>query len=55
MALGRTSFYAVLNHDMDARLRMLEALLTVNLAMPDAAEGLAAFVEKRNPTWRGVV
>ncbi|SEF15483.1 Enoyl-CoA hydratase/carnithine racemase [Rhizobiales bacterium GAS191] len=52
MALGRTSFYTVLNHDMDARLRMLEALLTVNLAMPDAVEGLAAFVEKREPSWR---
>ena len=52
MALGRTSFYAVLNHDMDVRLRMLEALLSVNLAMPDAVEGLAAFSERRAPAWR---
>lgn len=52
MALGRAAFYTVLNHDVEARLRMLEALLTVNLAMPDALEGLAAFVEKRKPTWR---
>jgi enoyl-CoA hydratase/carnithine racemase len=52
MALGRQAFYTVLNHDVDARLRMLEALLTVNLAMPDAIEGLAAFAAKRQPTWR---
>lgn len=52
VALGRTAFYAFLNHDMEARLRMLEALLTVNLAMPDAVEALAAFAEKREPSWR---
>ncbi|MFG1347758.1 enoyl-CoA hydratase-related protein [Xanthobacter autotrophicus DSM 431] len=52
MALGRMAFYTVLNHDVDARLRMLEALLTVNLSMPDAVEGLAAFVEKRTASWK---
>ncbi|HRJ68441.1 MAG TPA: enoyl-CoA hydratase-related protein, partial [Beijerinckiaceae bacterium] len=52
IALGRTAFYTALNHDMDARLRMLEALLTANLTMPDAAEGLAAFAEKRRPNWK---
>lgn len=52
VALGRTSFYAVLHHDMDARLRMLEALLTVSLGMPDAVEGMAAMAEKRVPAWR---
>lgn len=53
LALGRTAFYAALNHDVDARLRMLEALLTVNLTMPDAAEGFAAFKARRPPAWRG--
>lgn len=52
MALGRTSFYAVMHHDMDARLRMLEALLTVSLGMPDAVEGMTAMTEKRPPAWR---
>ena len=51
ISLGRTSFYAVANHDIDARLRMLESMLTVNLGMPDAQEGFAAFAEKRKPLW----
>lgn len=51
-ALGRTTFYATLNHDIEARLRMLEASLTVNLGFADAREGMAAFAEKRSPSWR---
>jgi enoyl-CoA hydratase len=51
ISLGRTAFYSVLNHDVEARLRMLEAALSVNLSFPDAKEGLTAFAEKRTPTW----
>jgi enoyl-CoA hydratase len=51
VALGRTAFYTVANHDLDSRLRMLQAHLSVSLAMPDAHEGLAAFAEKRKPVW----
>lgn len=52
VSLGRTTFYSVLNHDVDARLRMLEASLTVNLGLDNAREGLAAFTEKRKPAWQ---
>jgi enoyl-CoA hydratase/carnithine racemase len=52
VSLGRTTFYSVLNHDVDARLRMLEASLTVNLGLGDAREGMAAFTEKRRPAWQ---
>ncbi|HIC65240.1 MAG TPA: hypothetical protein EYO87_04425 [Paracoccus sp.] len=51
MTLGKRAFYTVLNNDIDAKLGMLEALLTVSLGMPDAEEGLAAFAEKRKPVW----
>jgi enoyl-CoA hydratase len=51
VSLGRTAFYSVLNHDMDARLRMLEAALSVNLSFADAKEGLTAFAERRTPVW----
>jgi enoyl-CoA hydratase len=51
MSLGRTTFYSVLNFDVDVRLRMLEASLTVNLGLPDASEGMSAFVDRRTPDW----
>ena len=51
VALGRTAFYAAVNHDLDSRVRMLQAHLSVALMMPDADEGLAAFAEKRKPDW----
>jgi enoyl-CoA hydratase len=51
LALGRSAFYSVLNNDVDSRLRMLEAALSVNIAFPEAKEGMAAFAERRPPEW----
>jgi enoyl-CoA hydratase/carnithine racemase len=51
IALGRTAFYTVTGADLDLRMQMLQAMLTVNLDMPDAREGLAAFAERRDPNW----
>ena len=52
--LGRTAFYTVLNQDMESRLRMLEAALSVNATFPDAKEGMTAFAEKRKPYWEAL-
>ncbi|HUY63552.1 MAG TPA: enoyl-CoA hydratase-related protein [Acidimicrobiales bacterium] len=53
MKLGRDAFYAV--WDMAARdaLVHLHAMLTLTTQTEDAAEGIAAFLDKRPPRWAG--
>lgn len=53
MKLGRDSFYAVWDQAADDALALLHPLLTVTASTEDAAEGITAFVEKRQPQWRG--
>jgi len=50
---GRDSFYAVWDQEVEASLRLLHPLLTVTASTEDAAEGIAAFTEKRAPEWKG--
>lgn len=50
---GLTSFYAVWDQDVEASLRLLHPLLTLTASTDDAAEGIAAFTEKRSPRWTG--
>jgi len=51
MAIGRDSFYGVADLDYDAALDRLQTGLTAIAMTEDAAEGLAAFGEKREPGW----
>jgi enoyl-CoA hydratase/carnithine racemase len=39
--------------DLMPALRFLEGELGRVLALEDAAEGIAAFLQKRKPTWKG--
>lgn len=50
--MGRDSFYAVVDSAAAEALPYLHALLTVTSQTAEAAEGIAAFVEKRPPAWR---
>ncbi len=53
MNWGRDSFYRVIEMDADAALSYLQGMLTVTTQTEDAAEGVAAFAEKRKPVWKG--
>jgi enoyl-CoA hydratase len=51
VALGRTTFYQALDAPPGARLALNEHAFTVNLGMPDAHEGMSAFLDRRSPRW----
>jgi enoyl-CoA hydratase/carnithine racemase len=53
LALGKDAFYAVEGMDFDTALDHLHVGLTATAMTEDAAEGIAAFLQKRDPAWRG--
>ncbi len=54
MRMGRESFYAVLDSAASEALPYLHAMLTVTSQTAEAAEGIAAFMAKRPPSWQTV-
>ena len=53
LALGKAAFYAVEDMDLDTALDHLHIGLTAVASTEDAHEGVRAFFDKRDPTWRG--
>ena len=51
MKLGRDSFYSVYGRNAADALAQLHPLLSLNNTLADAAEGIAAFRDKREPEW----
>jgi enoyl-CoA hydratase/carnithine racemase len=53
LALGKEAFYRALELPYAQALAQLRDLLTIVARSEDAQEGIAAFLEKRPPRWRG--
>ncbi len=53
MMLGRDAFHAVQGLDIDSAFERLQGGLTAVALTEDAREGVRAFLEKRDPVWRG--
>jgi enoyl-CoA hydratase len=53
MRLGLQSFYVTQDMEFAAALEHLQTQLAAVLSTEDAAEGLAAFFQKRAPVWKG--
>jgi enoyl-CoA hydratase len=53
IALGLRAFYRSQDMELEPQLRFLEGELGRILALEDAAEGIAAFLGKRKPVWKG--
>jgi enoyl-CoA hydratase/carnithine racemase len=51
--LGRRAYYAMGDMTFEQALEYLHAMLTVNTLTEDAAEGIGAFIQKKNPEWKG--
>lgn len=51
IALGKREFYEQLNLNESAAYPRAVEVMTRNATMPDAREGVAAFLEKRTPRW----
>jgi enoyl-CoA hydratase/carnithine racemase len=53
MGLGKSSFYQIADMTMGNALDYLHSQLTLNTQTEDVREGIAAFMEKRDPVWKG--
>jgi enoyl-CoA hydratase/carnithine racemase len=53
VGIGKAAFYAQIDLDQARAYDYTKTVMTSNALEPDATEGIAAFLERRSPTWRG--
>jgi enoyl-CoA hydratase/carnithine racemase len=53
IALGKKTFYSQVDVDQHQAYEETRSVMVANAQMDDAKEGIGAFLEKRQPTWRG--
>jgi enoyl-CoA hydratase/carnithine racemase len=51
VGIGKEAFYAQVELDEHRAYDLTKAVMTMNAGIPDAQEGMSAFLEKRDPTW----
>lgn len=53
LAIGKEAFYRQAELPLAEAYAYAAEVMATNLAKRDAQEGIAAFIEKRPPVWRG--
>ena len=53
VTLGKAAFHRIADQPLDDALAYMHNQLTLNLLTEDAMEGVAAFLQRRDPTWKG--
>jgi enoyl-CoA hydratase/carnithine racemase len=53
LRLGRRAFYTMRDMEYEKALEYLASMLAINTTAEDVAEGITAFLEKREPRWKG--
>jgi enoyl-CoA hydratase/carnithine racemase len=53
LRLGRRAFYTMRDMEYEKALEYLASVLAINTMAEDVAEGITAFLEKREPQWKG--
>ena len=50
--IGKLAFYKQLDMSIEKAYEYTSQVMTKNMGFNDAKEGIAAFIEKRNPNWK---
>ena len=53
LRIGKHAFYRQIDVDQDEAYRLMSHTMAENAMADDAQEGMTAFIEKRQPAWRG--